>query len=113
MIASLSDGMPPTWVYLVNPLLIAPMAASLMCCGVSKSGSPAPRLTTSFPSAFIFAAWAVTARVGDGLIAWTRAERRLIEGPGESQSRILPHRRVLTPGTPARPSTHAAQGHAA
>ena len=30
------------------------------------SGSPAPKLHTSIPSFFIFAAWLVTARVIDG-----------------------------------------------
>src|SRR3990167_8027399 len=74
MIAALSDGVPPTAVYLVKPLLIAPMAASLMCCGVSKSGSPAPSPMMSLPSAFSFAARAVTARVGEGLMACTRVE---------------------------------------
>ena len=37
-----------------------------MCAGVSKSGSPAPKLTTSIPSALSFAALADTASVGDG-----------------------------------------------
>ena len=74
MIAAFSEAVPPTGVYLVKPLLIATMAASLMCCGVSKSGSPAPSPMMSLPSAFSFAARAVTARVGDGLMACTRRE---------------------------------------
>src|SRR4030066_1596019 len=74
MIAALSEGVPPTAVYLVNPLLIAAIAASLMCCGVSKSGSPAPSPMMSLPSALSFAARAVTARVGEGLMACTRVE---------------------------------------
>mgnify|MGYP006871977179 CR=1 FL=1 len=34
-------------------------AASLMCCGVSKSGSPAPKLSTSTPCFFSAFAWLV------------------------------------------------------
>src|SRR3989338_3351458 len=74
MTACLSDGVPPTAVYLVKPLLIAPIAASLMCCGVSKSVSPAPSPMMSLPSALSFAARAVTARVGEGLMACTRLD---------------------------------------
>src|SRR5438477_10256179 len=43
-----------------------------MNCGVSKSGSPAPIAITSRPSALSFAALAVTARVGEGLMAFRR-----------------------------------------
>src|ERR1700738_997327 len=45
-----------------------------MCRGVSKSGSPAPSLITSLPSALRRAARAVTASVGEGLTRWTRRE---------------------------------------
>jgi hypothetical protein len=45
---------------------------------VSKSGSPAPNPMMSLPSAFSLAARAVTARVGEGLIACTRLERSKI-----------------------------------
>src|SRR3954467_5151608 len=61
-----SGTVPSTSVYLVAPASSAFLAASLMCTGVSKSGSPAPKLTTSIPSAFSLAALADTARVGDG-----------------------------------------------
>jgi hypothetical protein len=44
-----SWGVPSTCVYLVAPASSAFLAASLMCPGVSKSGSPAPKLTTSIP----------------------------------------------------------------
>lgn len=37
-----------------------------MCCGVLKSGSPAPKPMIDFPSAFIAFAFAVIARVRDG-----------------------------------------------
>ena len=70
--ACLREGVPPTAVYLVKPLPIASTAASLICCGVSKSGSPAPNPIMSLPSALSFAAHAVTASVGDGLIVCTR-----------------------------------------
>ena len=43
-----------------------------MWAGVSKSGSPAPKLTTSMPSALSRAAFAVTASVIDGLIGSRR-----------------------------------------
>src|SRR6185295_11833126 len=50
----------------------AARAASLMWAGVSKSGSPAPKLITSTPAALSLAAFAVTARVIDGLIGSRR-----------------------------------------
>src|SRR3569623_1434390 len=74
MIAAFRLGVPSTAVYLVKPALIALIAASLMCCGVSKSGSPAPRPMMSRPLALSAAARAVTARVGEGLMACTRRE---------------------------------------
>ena len=58
--------MPLLGVYLVNPAASALAAASLMCCGVSKSGSPAPNPTTSWPSAFIALALESIASVRDG-----------------------------------------------
>src|SRR5580700_1478790 len=44
------------------------MAACLMLSGVGKSGSPAPKSTTSTPSARSFAASAATFMVEDSLI---------------------------------------------
>jgi hypothetical protein len=55
---------------LVKPSSMARFAASLMFCGVSKSGSPAPSPITSRPAAFGSRALLVTAMVGDG---FTRA----------------------------------------
>ena len=52
--------------YFVCPSLIALIAASFIWRGVSKSGSPAPRLIMSFPSSFNFAARLRTALVADG-----------------------------------------------
>src|SRR5690606_19366805 len=50
-------------------------AASLMWPGVSKSGSPAPRLMTSMPAAFISATLPVSAFVGEGLMRDMRFAR--------------------------------------
>jgi hypothetical protein len=60
--------MPPTGVYFVNPSFKAFIAASLIFSGVSKSGSPTPKLMTSIPEAFMDFALESMARVGDGLI---------------------------------------------
>ena len=61
-----SSGMPAAGVYFVKPAASALAQASLMCCGVSKSGSPAPKPTTSRPSAFICLAFESMARVREG-----------------------------------------------
>src|SRR5258708_15211671 len=79
MIAFFNEGVPPAAVYLVSPLFIAAIAASLMNWGVSKSGSPAPIAITSFPSALRRAALAVTAWVGAGLMALRRAAASSID----------------------------------
>ena len=63
-----SGIVPSTSVYLVSPASSAFFAASLMWAGVSKSGSPAPKLMTSIPLAFSAFAFADTARVGEGSI---------------------------------------------
>src|SRR5437764_13771116 len=47
-----------------------------MCSGVGKSGSPAPKLMTSAPSAFRALARASMARVADSSIEPTRCEMR-------------------------------------
>ncbi len=73
MIASLSSGDPGTGVYFVYPSSRAFFAAALMWSGVSKSGSPAPKPTTSIPCAFICFALLVIASVGEGWILPTRA----------------------------------------
>src|SRR5207253_4955010 len=89
MIAFLSDGVPPAAVYLVKPFWIAAIAASLMNCGVSKSGSPAPMAITSRPSAFSFAALAETARVGEGLMTARRLATNDMEAPREGKIRAM------------------------
>src|SRR5215510_7815229 len=49
------------------------MAASLMCCGVEKCGSPAPNSTRSAPPALSFAASATTAMVAEISMRFTRS----------------------------------------
>src|SRR5690349_13141670 len=65
--------MPPTSVYLVWPRRMASTAASLMRCGVSKSGSPAPNEITSIPWLRSSLALAWTARVEDGASVFKRS----------------------------------------
>ena len=67
--------MPETGVYFVKPSSMAFFAASLICCGVSKSGSPAAQPIIGRPSALYLPALAVIARVGDSLIACTRTDK--------------------------------------
>src|SRR3569832_2793662 len=71
--------MPSTAVYLeARPSLMARIAASLMCSGVSKSGSPAARPMTVRPAAFNWRALSVTAMVGDGLMRLRWSARKAI-----------------------------------
>src|SRR6187549_2666762 len=58
--------MPGVGAYLVFPAFSAAMHASLMCSGVSKSGSPAAKPQTSSPAACRALALASTASVGEG-----------------------------------------------
>ena len=78
-IAFFKAGVPSTAVYLVSPLFIASIAASLILSGVSKSGSPAPNPITSLPAARNSLAFEVTAIVGDGFIRFNVLETMLIE----------------------------------
>src|SRR5580700_10229154 len=66
-IAWRSSGMPELGVYLVNPASRDAIAAALMCSGVSKSGSPAPKPQTSIPSDFIALALLSIERVREGV----------------------------------------------
>src|SRR5580692_6741865 len=52
---------------------MAAMAASLMCCGVAKCGSPAPKSTTSMPCARSLSASATTAMVAEGSMRLMRS----------------------------------------
>src|SRR3954462_11726046 len=63
--AALSSGTQGVGVYLVRPLSRAVLAASLMKAGVSKSGSPAPKPTTSTPAFLRALALARRERVRD------------------------------------------------
>src|SRR3989440_7255574 len=78
--ACLSSGMQGVGVYLVAPLSRAVLAASLMKAGVSKSGSPAPKPTTSTPAFFMALALALTAKVMDSEIRFMRSARANIVG---------------------------------
>src|SRR6266704_4747697 len=59
---------------------MAAIAASLMCCGVEKCGSPAPNSTRSAPVAFNLAASATTAMVADISIRLTRSLNCFVAG---------------------------------
>jgi hypothetical protein len=58
--------MPGVGAYLVFPPFNATMHASVMCSGVSKSGSPEAKAQTSSPAAIIAFALPSTASVGEG-----------------------------------------------
>ncbi|MGE4285385.1 MAG: hypothetical protein AB7F23_02080 [Phycisphaerae bacterium] len=64
--------MPGVAVYLVLPSLTALIAASLIISGVSKSGSPAAKLTTSTPLAI-----SSLARVATAIVAEPGTDRAL------------------------------------
>src|SRR5262245_14584665 len=66
--ACFSSCVPPAGVYLVKLLLIASIAAFLILSGVGKSGSPAPKSTTSTPSRRSLSASAATFIVDETLI---------------------------------------------
>src|SRR6266478_3768180 len=67
--------MPVACVYLVKLLAMAETAAALMLSGVGKSGSPAPKSTTSTPSRRRRSASAATFMVDDSLMRETRSAR--------------------------------------
>src|SRR4051812_49228096 len=70
-----SSGRHGVGVYFVWPLSSATLAASLMNAGVSKSGSPAPKPTTSTPAFFKALALALTARVIESATSFIRSAR--------------------------------------
>src|ERR1051325_11656959 len=74
MIAFWSSRVPPVEVYLVWPFRIASAAACLMLSGVSKSGSPAPKSTTSAPAARKDSAACMAARVDEDCILETLSD---------------------------------------
>src|SRR5687767_238155 len=77
-------------VYLVWPLSSAALAASLMNAGVSKSGSPAPKPTTSIPAFFMALALALTARVIESATSFIRSARAniFVDFSGKSRERV-------------------------
>lgn len=68
--------MPLLGVYLVKPSASDFAQASLMCCGVSKSGSPAPNPMISLPSALSCLAFAEMASVNEGESDDARSDMR-------------------------------------
>src|SRR6266542_1003532 len=66
--------MPPAGVYFVFPSRIAFAAASLMCSGVSKSGSPSVKNSTGAPCLANAFALPSIAIVGDAGSSWQRRE---------------------------------------
>ena len=79
LIAWRNGSMPLTSVYLVWPLRRASTAAALICSGVSKSGSPAEKLTTSTPSVRSLPALAAIASVTEGLTSLVRSASRVMK----------------------------------
>ena len=103
--AARKAGVPSTRVYFVAPASSARLAASLMWAGVSKSGSPAPKLITSRPFARKAAALAETASVGDGSMSDNRRasfnERLLLQVVTQTvffSSRYLRDKEAATEG---------------
>src|SRR5436309_12994407 len=72
--AARNSGIPALGVYFVKPACNASIAAALMCSGVSKSGSPAPKPHTSMPSAFIAFALLSIESVSEGVSWAARSE---------------------------------------
>src|SRR5690242_2086062 len=70
-----SAWVPETSVYFVSPLARARIAASLMFCGVSKSGSPCDRLITFLPSAIMRRA---TVEIAMVRLGWIRSRRSAV-----------------------------------
>src|SRR5258706_3135227 len=85
MIDCCSSRVPPVDVYLVLPARIATSAARLILSGVSKSGSPAPKSTTSAPAARRASAACIAASVDDDCIRETFLET----GNGEVTGKVF------------------------
>src|SRR5687768_2067035 len=67
--------MPGPGTYFVLPSCSALMAASLMCCGVSKSGSPTLKETMSAPSRRFLATRLEMATVAEAVMRDIRGEK--------------------------------------
>ena len=83
-IASRNSCVPEVGVYFVSPFSMAAMAAALMDFGVSKSGSPAAKFTTSWPLAFNSLALAVMASVADPTISLMRRFMHNVKVPNRT-----------------------------
>src|SRR6185369_900630 len=92
--------MPGVGAYFVFPPLSAAMHASLMCSGVSKSGSPAAKPQTSSPAAAMALALASIASVGDGETLRAQVE----SGAGGMLMANYPDEKVALPQRQARRS---------
>src|ERR1700759_5528095 len=77
-----SAWVPETSVYFVSPLARARIAASLMFCGVSKSGSPCDRLITFLPSAIMRRA---TVEIAMVRLGWIRSRRSAVRDMTDSR----------------------------
>src|SRR5213596_2917933 len=84
-----SSGMPALGVYLVKPASNASIAAFLMCSGVSKSGSPAPKPHTSMPSAFMALALLSIERVSEGVSWAARSEISMVVSLFKMERKLL------------------------
>src|SRR4051812_49360032 len=69
-----SVAVPAVGVYFVSPRARAAIAAFLIGCGVSKSGSPAVSTSTSRPWAIRAEARALAAALGESLTRCTRRD---------------------------------------
>src|SRR5450755_4251460 len=96
--ASFSSVVPPTAVYFEKFAWMAAMAASLMCCGVEKWGSPAPKSTTSIPCWRSLSASATTAMVAEGSMRLMRSVRRTAWVTGVTTVLMFRYSSFLLPG---------------
>src|SRR2546421_5130449 len=97
-----SSGKQGEGVYFVCPLSKAALAASLMKAGVSKSGSPAPKPTTSTPAFLSALALAETARVIESetsFIRWARGNMGALLGLEKKSGRNVSAEKTAADGT--------------
>src|SRR4051812_15119792 len=98
-----SAWVPETSVYFVSPLFSARTAASLMFCGVSKSGSPCDRLITFLPSAIMRRA---TVEIAMVRLDWIRSRRSAVRDM--TGSRLYGEaRETIQAVPPGQPFAHA------
>ena len=83
-IASRSSRMPEAGVYFVKPSSRALFAASMMCAGVGKSGSPIASERIFSPRAFRSVMRSLMRTVADGSIERTRFAKRAVMEAGKT-----------------------------